>query len=216
MTGPSASEPSLPSGRPEVSSGTALLRLRAVHRAAAELRRGTPVLLAGEAPLALLAAETASIQGIAELTGLAIETPVLLLAPTRTAAVLHRPVEPASEPAALRLAPALLTPDALHALADPTLDQTRSGLPEQTPAPQGAAAALALVKLARLLPACLAAPAGADAAVRAARLGLLSIPAEDIKAASYGGAVSLIQVAAVEVPLEDAPDARIVAFRAAR
>ena len=32
-----------------------VLRLRSVHRAAADLRRGTPVLLTGEAPLILLA-----------------------------------------------------------------------------------------------------------------------------------------------------------------
>ena len=44
-----------------------VLRLRMLHRAAAELRRGTPVLLTGEAPLVLLAAETAGPRGLASL-----------------------------------------------------------------------------------------------------------------------------------------------------
>ena len=41
-----------------------VLRLRTVHRAAADLRRGTPRLLTGEAPLILLAAETAGPRGL--------------------------------------------------------------------------------------------------------------------------------------------------------
>ncbi len=44
---------------PVVVSDPDVLRLRTVHRAAAELRRGIPVLLTGDAPLILLAAETA-------------------------------------------------------------------------------------------------------------------------------------------------------------
>jgi GTP cyclohydrolase II len=43
-----------------------VLRLRTVHRAAADLRRGAPVVLAGEAPLVLLAAETAGPRGLVE------------------------------------------------------------------------------------------------------------------------------------------------------
>jgi GTP cyclohydrolase II len=63
-----------------------------VHRAAADLRRGTPVLL-GAAPLILLAAETAGPRGLAEFATLAAEPPMLLLAPLRAAAVssLSRP-----------------------------------------------------------------------------------------------------------------------------
>ena len=71
-----------------------VLRLRMLHRAAAELRRGTPVLLTGEAPLVLLAAETAGPRGLIEFAALAAEPPVLLLAPVRAAAVLHRPLQP--------------------------------------------------------------------------------------------------------------------------
>ena len=57
--------------RPGVAPDPDVLRLRAVHRAAAELRRGTPVLLTGECRSMLLAAETAGPRGLAELATLA-------------------------------------------------------------------------------------------------------------------------------------------------
>src|SRR4051812_11286808 len=63
------------------------LALRAVHRAASELRRGTPVLLrGGDQPLAVAAAETVGARGPAELAALARPPPGLLLAPARAAA----------------------------------------------------------------------------------------------------------------------------------
>src|SRR3974390_2236028 len=96
-----------------------VMHLRAVHRAAADLRRGTPVLLAGEAPLILLAAETAGPRGLAELAALAGEPRVLLRAPTRAAAVLHQPVEQGSSVVALTVAGELLEPESLRGLADP-------------------------------------------------------------------------------------------------
>jgi len=61
--------------------------VRAVHRATAELRRGTPVLLTGETSLVVLPAETASARGLAEFAALARGEWVLLLAPSRAAAL---------------------------------------------------------------------------------------------------------------------------------
>ena len=107
-----------------------VLRLRAVHRAAADLRRGTPVLLTGEVPLILLAAETAGPRGLAELAMLAAEPPVLLLAPMRAAAVLHRPVEQGSPVVALHISSELLAPEPLRGLADPTVEELLPAQPE--------------------------------------------------------------------------------------
>jgi GTP cyclohydrolase II len=188
-------------------------QLRRVHRAAAELRRGTPVLLTGETPLAVLAAEAAG-GGLREFSLLAGPNPVLLLAPIRAAAVMHRPVQPA-EPVALRVSPALFSPEILRAMADPTAEQIVPEIPEAAPAPALGAAALALAKLGRLLPAVLAAPAVVDAAEVAASLGLLSVPAQDVLDYPAAAAAGLRQVAEASVPLEDAADARIVAFRTA-
>ena len=189
----------------------AVLRLRRVHRAVAELRRGTPVLLDGADPLVVLAAETAGARGLGEFAALATGAALLLLAPVRAAAVLRRPVEQAAAATALPLSPALLMPGRLRSLADPTADEL---LPAEPPAPvtppAAAAAALALGKLARLLPAMLVAPAAAE---RAAALGLLHVPAADVLAYPDAMAAALTRVAGAAVPLADAPDARVVAFR---
>ena len=60
--------------RPEM-----LARLRAVHRAAGELRRGTPVLLLGATPLVMVPAETVGARGLAELRSLSAGPAVLEL-----------------------------------------------------------------------------------------------------------------------------------------
>jgi GTP cyclohydrolase II len=194
--------------------------LRAVHRAMAELRRGTPVLLRAEdGALLLAAAETVSARGLAELAAGAHGPAVLLLAPVRAAAVLQRPVPQAvpgsvsdAGAVALRLPPALLDPAVLRSLADPTAERLLPAEPERVAAPALAPAAIALAKLARLLPALVAAPV-AEAA--AGRLDLLSVTAEQVLAYPNTAAATLTRVAEARVPLEDAPEARIVAFRAA-
>ncbi|WP_372622582.1 GTP cyclohydrolase II RibA [Falsiroseomonas sp.] len=199
----------------------AALGLRAVHRAASELRRGTPVLLRGaDGALLVAAAETVSARGLAALAAGARGPAVLLLAPVRAAAVLQRPVPQAvpggnaAEPGAvaLRLPPALLDPAALRSLADPTAERLLPAEPERVQAPPLAPAAIALAKLARLLPALVVTPATETAC---ARLGLLSVTAEQVAAYPAVAAGTLTRVAEARVPLEDAPEARIVAFRAA-
>ena len=204
----------------------AALALRAVHRAASDLRRGTPVLLTGEGgPLLVAAAETVSARGLAEIREAALGAPVLLLSTIRAAAVLQRPLPaastggPASEAralergaAALRLPPALFEPSALRRLADPVAERLLPEAPELAPLPPLTPAALALAKLGRLLPALVAAPSREEVA---ARLGLLSVPAADVLSYPGTAASSLTRVAEAKVPLEDARDARIVAFRAA-
>ena len=193
-----------------VAAAETVQRLRRVHRAASELRRGVPVLLTGEAPLVLIAAETAGPDGLADLGAWAAEAPVLLLAPTRAAAVLRRPVEQVAAAVALRLPNAARDPDTLRGLADPMFDRPAPEPLEPTACPLGAEAALALTKLARLLPAVLAAPARTDAAERPP---LLEIAAVDVLAYPAAAALGLRQVAAAQVPLAEAADSRVVAFR---
>lgn len=193
----------------------AVMRLRAVHRAASELRRGTPVLLLGGESLVLVPAETVGARGLDEFAALADGEPLLLLAPSRAAAILRRPVGPGPLVVALQAGPRLLDPLVLGGIADPTAAQL---LPEEpalaASCPVDAPAALALVKLARLLPAVLAVRAGADAVAAAARLNLLSVPAEDVLAYPPANAAGLKRVAEAQVPLDGAPDARVIAFRA--
>ncbi|WP_431282180.1 GTP cyclohydrolase II RibA [Humitalea sp. 24SJ18S-53] len=193
------------------------LAMRLVHRAVSDLRRGTPVLLRGpDGPLVSVAAETVGARGLAELAAVALAAPVLLLAPVRAAAVLQRPVPQGrgSEDGAvaLRLPPALLDPAVLRSLADPVAERLLPEQPERTLAPPLGTTAIALAKIGRLLPALVVAPASEPAAQR---LSLLAIDAADIAAYPLSAATSLTRVAEARVPLEDAQDSRIVAFRAA-
>ena len=199
--------------QPGVTPDPSVLRVRAVHRAVADLRRGTPVLLEGEDSLVLLPVETAGARGLGEFAALAGAAPVLLLAPARAAAVLRRPVDPGEAAVALSLPRALLEPASLRSLADPTAEQIFAADPTVCHVPALAGAALALTKLARLLPACIAAPLAPAAAERDADLGLLGVLAADVLAYPGTMAAHLVRVAEAEVPLEDAPDARVVAFR---
>ncbi len=216
-------KPVIPLGQPGVTDARALA-MRAVHRAASDLRRGTPVLLHGpEGALVIAAAETVSARGLAELHAAAIGPAVLLLAPVRAAAVLLRPVPqaatttPAGQAAemgavALRLPASLMEPAALRSLADPTAERLLPAEPERAALPLLALPAIGLAKLARLLPALVVAPASEAAAER---LGLLPVLAADLLAYPTDAAGTLTRVAEAVVPLEDAPNARIIAFRAA-
>ncbi len=193
------------------SAETLNKRLRRVHRAASELRRGVPVLLEGPNPLLLLAAETAGAEGLVEFASLGITPPVILFAPVRGAAVLRKAADGDAVLAAL-LPEDLASPEALRGLADPTAKQPIATGLTQISAPEGAAAALALAKLGRLLPAVLAvSPASIlDLSDR----GLLSVDPGDVLAYPAMEGAGLRIVATAHVPLVDAHDSRVVAFRA--
>ncbi|MCA3282941.1 MAG: GTP cyclohydrolase II [Roseomonas sp.] len=206
---------SLLSQIPEPAVDPRRLAMRGVHRAISELRRGTPVLIVQqETALLVGAAETLGAAGLADIGGAALGAPALLLAPMRAAALLRRPVTQAEDQpvVALRLPSATLDPARLRGFADPTAESLLPAEAEQVAAPPLSGAALALAKLGRLLPALVAAPAAPG---MAERLSLLSVPAEDILSYPISAAASLKRVAEARVPLEDAPEARIIAFRAA-
>ncbi|MFO1028279.1 MAG: GTP cyclohydrolase II [Acetobacteraceae bacterium] len=187
--------------------------LRRVHRAASELRRGVPVILSAPSPLLLLGAETASPATVAEVGALTQASPVLLLSPARAAAILRAPMLPETEVAAVAVAPSLLAAGALQKLPDPTLRQPagRDAL-RPAPVPPEAIAAFRLAKIAQMLPAVLAAPLPPD--YGAAAHDLVEVSAEDVLAYPEREAACLKLITSVEVPLTDAPDSRVVAFRA--
>jgi GTP cyclohydrolase II len=188
-------------------------RLRSVHRAASELRRGTAIVLLGDQDLVIVPAETAGPRGLSDLAELSDANPVLLLAAMRAAAVMPAAQTDAAV-RAVRLSPGLLSPAVLRGLADPTAAQLLPEDPVEVPPPAGSHAALALLKLARLLPASVAAPAREGVERRAAALDVLCVAAEDVLAYPLVAAQGLVRVAEAQVPLEDAPTARVVAFRA--
>jgi len=189
-------------------------RLRAVQRAATDLRRGVPVLLAGDKPLAILAAETADVAGLQELASLSNEPPVLILSPARAVTFLRRPADAGAQAVAVRLPhdlliPGVLLPGVLRQMADPSAHQTIVGDGATLPPAKLAPAALKLLKLARLLPAALAVPLTHGSSGE----GLITVPAADVFAYAAAAAATIRRVAEAPVPLEGAEDCRVVAFR---
>jgi GTP cyclohydrolase II len=201
--------PAQPTSEPSVTR-----RLREIHRAASDLRRGVPVLLTGAVPLVVLAAETAGPAGLGELAELGAAPPVLLLAPLRAAAVLRRPAEAGDAAVAVQLPASVYTQDAVRRLADPTAPQPGSGeLLLAAEPPALASAALGLAKLVRLLPAVVAAPARDTVPAELVRRGMLSVAAADVLSYPGNEVAGLRRVASAPVPLDGAPDAQVVAFR---
>ena len=191
-----------------------ILTLRQIHRAASELRRGVPVVLNGWKPLVLLAAETAGAEAIRELIGLGTDAPVMLMAPIRAAGAIRQSVDTSAAVTAVKLPPAMMDPDTLRAMADPTADQPRPAEPlVTTPLPPDAIAALNLVKLGRLLPAVVAVTARAEVADEPERFGLVSAPAEGVLRYPTLEVAGLKLIAAAPVPMADAAEGRLVAFR---
>ena len=202
-----------PGRGPDASAPIGAPRTRAVHRAVADARRGVPVVLAGQHPLIVAPAETVGAEGLHLIDRLAAGPASLLLAPARAAAVLRRPLAETAPAVALALARPLIDAATLRRVADPTLEQIMPTF-ALSPVPDQAEAALALGKLARLLPAMVVAPVRPGWASLPLGAGLLVVPAADLLAYPTNLAATLNRVAEVEIPLEDAPDARLVAFRA--
>ena len=187
--------------------------LREVHRAASELRRGVPVLLEGAEPLLLLAAETAGAESLAEFLSLGSGPAMVLFAPVRGAAVLRQPIDPAATVTAALLPAPLANPDALRGLADPTARQAATAGMTRMEPPAGAAVAIALAKLGRLLPAVLAMPVAAASLPTIAAHAIISVRPDDVLASPGLEGSGLRIVTSAPVPLADARDSRVVAFR---
>lgn len=181
---------------------------RSVNRALGDIRRGVPVcIISSGAVFVAVAVETATAGTLAEFAASSLGQASLILAQSR-AADLGLAVSGAPSAVAVRMRPGDLDPAALRVLADPTLFQTHPARPDAVPAGSEAEdAALMLAKLARLLPAVLLAPAqpiGGD---------LLQVAAADVLAYPDLVAETLQRAASARVPLEEADDVRIVAYR---
>jgi GTP cyclohydrolase II len=189
-------------------------RTRAVHRAIADARRGVPVVLAARVPLIVAPAETVGAEGLRLIDLLSGGPPVLLLAPSRAAVILQQALPDTDPAVALLLSRPLIDAVTLKRAADPTLEQILPRFERAPVLPAEAQAALTLGKLARLLPAMVAAPIRPGWASLPAGADLLAVPAADLLAYPTNLAATLTKVAEVAVPLDDAPDARLIAFRA--
>jgi GTP cyclohydrolase II len=193
--------------------------LISVDRAIGELRRGGLVALSsanGTAAL-ILAAEMATSDSLSELHRLTRSAPALALSARRL-----NSLKPSQDPGSVQslLLPSGADETLIRQLADPTLPEPAlaSVVAVVTEPPEGpAAAAIALAKLARLLPAVLVALAPSadldEFRAWAAAHALLIVDGADIRIYPELAARRLMRVSEARVPLADAEDARIVAFR---
>ena len=195
---------------------------KALDGAILALRRGEPVLLlgTGEAQLAL-AAEFVSDDRLARLRAVA-ERPLRMVLTRRRAVALglaQREALPGALSGAVSLELATeLSAEVIRNLADPaaSLGVAPPGLGAAPMAAAGGElAAVALAKLAALLPAALVLPlAPAEAALARRRTDIAVVDSEEVlsRRAAVAG---LHQVVEARVPLADAEDARLIAFRPA-
>ena len=194
--------------------------LRAVDRASGDLRRGDFVLVRPDTGPALLiqASESATPESLARMTALSGVTPSVILTRQRAAAIgLCEDVD-----GVVRLDPGeRLNADLVRRLCDPESaveSEALDGLPCRPIAAgsrNGAVAVTRLAKLARLLPAVVAAPVERPLATDrlVAANDILSVSAFDIDHYERHAARSLYRVVDAAVPLDGAEATRVVAFR---
>lgn len=199
--------------------------LLAVDRAVSELRRGLMVVIRGRGGngAVALAAEAVTPQALAAIAKIAGEAAELAIT-ARRARVLGLAAGP-GKVVTLSVAvgdkgdkKAGLDADRIHRLADPL---SRSGVEGLTPHEATefgwCSAAVGLVKIARLLPAAVTAGVGLneneDLAAWAARHDLLLVDAGDVFQYEHTAARTLSAVSEAQVPLFDAENTRIIAFR---
>lgn len=194
---------------PQVPASRALI---AVDRAIAELRRGGQVAIAGASGAWLIqAAEASSGEALAAFSRMAGGPPAMAIT-GRRASVLN--LAPSDEKGIFLVhSGEELTSPVVAWLSDPGAEDLPLpflGITLTVADPSGpVAAAVILAKLARLLPAVLLAP------VSSAIQGAVEVAADDILFYRLNAARSLRIVSQAQVPLKDAENARIVAFRPA-
>jgi GTP cyclohydrolase II len=189
---------------------------RILGRAITALRRGEPVLIrAAEAGVLALAAELASEDNLRRLRRISAGPACVVLTRRRAVALGLASRAELSGALAIPIAPDL--PAAvIRNLADPaaSLGAEPPGLGPQPALAEGAAfAAVVLAKLAALLPAALILCLGAAEAALAARRGDIAVIDDAAICRRNAASAELERVAEARVPLAEAEDARLIAFR---
>jgi GTP cyclohydrolase II len=200
---------------PVINASLALIE---IDRAITDLRRGGLVIVSdADGAYLVQAAEAITAECLARFASLAGTPPSLVLT-SRRAAALHLVAAPTTPGGTMRLSlPGPMEARFLRYLADPAELAVVSGaaITAMPTRPGDAAdAAVELAKLARLLPAVIVAPlAEREASALIRRESVLGLAAADILAYHAVAARSLRRVADARVPLADAEDTQIIAFR---
>ncbi|MGB0748045.1 MAG: GTP cyclohydrolase II [Magnetospiraceae bacterium] len=199
--------------------------LVAVDRAVADLRRGGILVIRGSAKetALALAAEAATPAALDKLRKLSGGEPVLAVTGHRAHSLGLKEVEETAPAVLLRTEEDLtawVAGDVADPLAQGEVSEHVSWTCETAPGNSVAAAAIGLVKIARMLPTMVISPlrnlkAAAYPVAWADSENLLVVEAEQIFDYESNVARSLREVSAARVPLDGAEDARIVTFRPA-
>jgi GTP cyclohydrolase II len=189
---------------------------RALDAAVVALRRGEPVLLDGRDQTVLaLAAEFVNDDNLARLRAVSERPLRMVLTRRRAVALGLARREALSGAVSIAIAPDL-SAAVIRNLADPaaSLGAEPPGLgPEPASAEGGELAAVALARLAALLPAALVLPlAPAEAALARRRTDFAVVEIKEVLT-RRAAAVGVTRVAEARVPLAEAEDARLIAFR---
>jgi GTP cyclohydrolase II len=189
-----------------------------VNRAVADLRRGDIVFLSDGTDAALIqAAEAIDDEGLARALALTHARPVLATTLRRAIALELAPEEDAAGKSVELLPPADASAVFLRELADPTVVREVSAAPigvTRVGPKSIASAAIELAKLARLLPAIACFPiAPREGALIARREGIIEVGLDQVFEHRTVLAKTLRRVAEASVPLVDAEETRVIAFR---
>jgi GTP cyclohydrolase II len=184
------------------------------------LRRGEPVLLDGREPAILaLAAEFVTDANLARLRAVSRHQLRMVLTRRRAVALglARRETAPGALSGEVSIAVAPdLSAAVIRNLADPaaSLGVEPPGLGSEPAIAQGGElAAVALARLAALLPAALVLPLAASEAALARRRTDFAVVASEAVLTRRAAAVGVTRVAEARVPLAEAEDAQLIAFR---
>jgi GTP cyclohydrolase II len=184
------------------------------------LRRGEPVLLDGREPAILaLAAEFVTDANLARLRAVSRRQLRMVLTRRRAVALglARRETAPGALSGEVSIAVAPdLSAAVIRNLADPaaSLGVEPPGLGSEPAIAQGGElAAVALARLAALLPAALVLPLAASEAALARRRTDFAVVASEAVLTRRAAAVGVTRVAEARVPLAEAEDAQLIAFR---
>ena len=197
-------------------------RYQTVHRAIADLRRGSMILLRGgdnDGALLVMAAEQVTGERMAAMAGATGSTPSLFLTPQRARAIGLKP-RSASPACSMLLSERFGVESILGLIGDIPHEGGTDGLTVLAEKKGSlAAAALVLMRLARLLPAAISSHVPHRDAKACQRLaserGILLLETDAIDAFEEDQADSLREVARASLPLDDARNTEIVMFRPA-
>jgi GTP cyclohydrolase II len=202
----------------QVAPSRPSMRPHEVVRAIADLRRGDAVVLhTADAAVLVHAAEAIDDEALTTAKSFSRGAPVLATTRRRAVALDLLPADGTGSRAVELRLPTDVSADFLHELADPTIARQVRDLPvavTDAAASGLAAAAIELAKLARLLPAAVLFPMTVPAAMALAlEAGMMDLGAAQVFHHRSELAHSLRRVADARVPLVDAEQARVIAFR---